>query len=168
MHVARVGGSLQSNEGKAFLDFFREVASQMGKNPVISDETALEVVYDSMVEWAPALLGYEDLAVASKAEELVHELVFKAVLVDADGDEERTAKAVERGKDLGYRCLAFLRDRYITLAEPVAKRLVVVLERTARECSKLYGVDEADEEHCTTYLAVMEGKLARVIELFSS
>jgi len=154
-HVSQQCNNLQGSEGKAFLDFHKEVSSELFENPNFPADKVLSVQYDNIVEWAPGLLGYFETDVATETEVFLHEVLFKHARSPAhhgvaeDGDVP-AGKVIDVARDLGLRCLAYLRDTYVLRRAEVSTRLVACLERTIKECGKFYNLRESPEDERAT------------------
>lgn len=163
-HVSQQCNGLQGAEGKAFLDFQREVFNELHENLNFPAENVLTVGYENLVDWAPGLLGYFETAVANETEEFLHEVLFKhgsspAFQGGDEGEDNQAEKVVETARRLGIRCLVYLRDTYVTRRVDVSTRLVVGLERVIKECSKFYNLREpSDDEQGREFVRLSNSK----------
>ncbi|KAK0645991.1 hypothetical protein B0T16DRAFT_412380 [Cercophora newfieldiana] len=156
-YVGQQCNNVQGSEGKAFLDFHKEVFSELHENPNFPADRVLDVQYDSILEWAPGLLGYYEIAVATETEEFLHEVLFRHApsiahhgVAEGDGIQ---AKIAATARALALRCLAYLRDTYVSRRMDVSTRLVMCLERSIKECSKFYNLKEpSEDEEATEFL----------------
>ncbi len=171
-HVAQHCMCLQHNEGKAFLDFFRETFDSPREG---SAETAHQVAMaslDYVPEWAPSLLGYFDSAVIDGTEMLLQEKIFQhrtfRPISDEEPDETRELAEKMRltARTLGFRCLCYLRDTYVLRNAEVTERAVGGLQRVIKHCSKYFSLrDPADDEDARSFMQLNQSKLLILLGL---
>jgi len=147
-HVSQQCLNLQSTEGKAFLDFQRAVFDGPQEN---SGETPLEILlagYDNIPIWAPGLLGYFDSAVVQETQSFLEDVLFRHAPIPDLGDVRRASKIVETAKALGFQCLHYLRENYVSRGTEVQvqARLVAGHEHAIRECARFFGRKDATND----------------------
>lgn len=147
-HVSQQCVLLQNSEGKAFLDFFRETFDGARER---SGETGHQVVMaslDHVPDWAPSLLGCTDPSVCEETEVFLQEKIFQYSPSRSPGvqDSEEAAELADKvrqtAKELGTRCLWYLRDNYVVRNAEISERLVSSLQRVVQQCSKYFDDDE--------------------------
>ncbi|KAK3375132.1 hypothetical protein B0H63DRAFT_268265 [Podospora didyma] len=163
-HVCQQCMALQNAEGKAFLDFQRDVfdAEKTGSGQTAAD--SMMTGLDNIPEWAPGLLGYFDSVVTGDVEAFLHSKVFRFTGASGFGDSEtakqRTAKMNHAGKMLGIKCLGYLQDNYVSRHIDVSTRLVAPLERVIKECRKYFNLEEPAEDELTAeFMRLNQSKL---------
>ncbi|KAK1827099.1 ubiquitin carboxyl-terminal hydrolase 34 [Podospora conica] len=149
-HVSQQCMSLRNLEGKAFLAFQIHVFDAPQENTGWSLQQIVSAGYANIPEWAPGLLGYSDPDVVKDTEMFLRDKLFGnfAAPTAADGDEDWITDAVARtARQLGVKCLEYLRVHFIVRGVDVPLRLVAGLERTVTECSKFYdGMGMEDDD----------------------
>ncbi|KAK3380099.1 hypothetical protein B0T24DRAFT_519847 [Lasiosphaeria ovina] len=149
-HVSQQCMSLQSVEGKSFLDFERDVFDCPRENANQSREEVILAGLDNIPEWAPGLLGYFDSAIADEVEAFLQENLFQyspsPVCGDTEEGRRRSAKLIDTARTLGMRCLGYLRDNYVARRIDVSTRIVAGPERVIKECSKYFNLREPSED----------------------
>ncbi|KAK0630801.1 hypothetical protein B0T17DRAFT_231975 [Bombardia bombarda] len=148
-HVIDQCMCLQNSEGRSFFEFQRDVFDGPRENTGEDPEDILMAGFDNVPRWAPGLLVYFDPAVSGDVEVFLQEKLFRygpsPVFEDTEQGRRRAAKITETAKVLGFRCLEYLRDSYVTRNVDVSRRVVEGPERVIRECGKFFNPMEVDE-----------------------
>ncbi|KAK4456144.1 ubiquitin carboxyl-terminal hydrolase 34 [Podospora aff. communis PSN243] len=153
-HVSEQCTGLQGPEGKAYLDFQKDVFTELHENTNLPADSVLRIRYEFIPVWGPGLLGYFETLVATEAEEFLREILFKRAPsptsggVDGVGDVE-SMMITQTARLLGLKCLEYLRETYVEPRVEVSSRLLGGLERTIKECTKFYDSREDGESEET-------------------
>jgi ubiquitin carboxyl-terminal hydrolase 34 len=163
-HVSEQCTGLQGPEGKAYLDFQKEVFTELHENTNLPAASVLRIRYEYLPLWGPGLLGYFETSVASEAEEFLHEILFRHAPspmpggADEGGDVE-SRKITQAARLLGIKCLDYLRETYVEPRVEVSSRLLVGLERAIKECTKFYNLrEDAEDEEAGEFLRLINSK----------
>ncbi|KAK3313841.1 hypothetical protein B0H66DRAFT_483418 [Apodospora peruviana] len=137
---------LQNGEGKAFLDFQKDVFDAPREGSGEDPEYVILTGLDNIPDWAPGLLGYFDSTVSSDTESFLQEKIFKfspsPAFEDTERGRRRAQKLVDTARALGLRCLEYLGDNFVNGRGDVSTRLVAGLQRVIKECSKYFNLKD--------------------------
>ncbi|KAK4140337.1 uncharacterized protein C8A04DRAFT_15044 [Dichotomopilus funicola] len=151
-HISRQCRALNNAEGKAFLQFQREIFDGPRER---TGQTPHEVIMDGLdniPEWAPGLLGYFDTSVVDGTEVFLQERIFQYRTFQPPPEEETEEsrkmadKLKETARSLGLKCLYFLRDTYVARNADVSERAVIGLQRVIKICSRYFNLKEPTED----------------------
>ncbi|KAK1751703.1 ubiquitin carboxyl-terminal hydrolase 34 [Echria macrotheca] len=145
-HVCQQCMNIQNADGMAFFNFQRDVFD----GPRESGESRFEILmtgYSNIPLWAPGLLGSFEPAVVAATEDFLSQMLFRngpsPELGLSEEAKRRSAKVDETARNLGFKCLIYMRDNYVDRGGEVHTRLVAALERTIKECAKFFeGADD--------------------------
>ena len=149
-HVSTECLCIHTAEGRAFYEFQVEAFYGMRENSSESREDILIGGLEHLSEWAPGLLGYFDASVSNDVEELLQEMIFKHGIQpsfeDAPDSARRADATVDAARDLGMRCLTYLRDNYVSRRLDVTPRMVEGLERVIKQCAEYFNLKQPSED----------------------
>jgi ubiquitin carboxyl-terminal hydrolase 34 len=152
-HINQQCMCLQNTEGRAFLEFQRDVFDTPREKSGESREEVLLMGLENLADWVPGLLGYFDSVVTGEVELFLHEKLFRFGSSPDFGDTidgmKRAEVMVNSARSLGTQCLVFLRDTYVNQRMSVSTQLVVTFERVIKECRNYFDLNEPIEDSMT-------------------
>ncbi|KAI6352942.1 hypothetical protein MCOR25_009252 [Pyricularia grisea] len=147
MQICEQSRNLQNNEGRAFLDFHRDVFHDLLLTERESQPSYPADGLDNVHRWAPGLLNYLEPQVGGDVIEFLKLEIFNfgpSHEFPEDSGGEARSKAVDiAAQRLGWECIRFLNDQYITRQQPCQHQVGKVFESLFRECDPFFAV-EAD------------------------
>lgn len=149
-HISQQCMNLRNSEAAAFLGFQIYNFDGTQENTGYSLQQIVSAGYDNIPEWAPGLLACSDPEVVKDTELFLREKLFDHFTAPtaADGGEGgwTTDVVVRTARQLGSKCLEYLRVHFIVRGNEVPVRLVVGLERTVHECSKFFDATALEDD----------------------
>ncbi|KAH6605074.1 hypothetical protein Trco_006781 [Trichoderma cornu-damae] len=144
-HIAAQARSLQNTEGIAFLEFFS--ASLNLKRQDAGMVQAIETCsLETLPEWVPHLLVYEDSGVRYDTERFLDNEVFSLV-AEAASEEAAMPEKREGVKEviqkLGIACLVHLRDAHVRRRAQIGRDSATAIMQVVGKCSP-YFIDEPE------------------------
>lgn len=166
-HVCAQARSLQITEGAAFLDFV-QVALRAGGPDEEAARRKRESSMDMVPTWAPYLLVYPDGNTRRRAEQLLDDEVLQGGQTRARGaedEDEDQARAARVAREVGSKCLVFLREAYVKRQAKIERDAAWSILRVVGRCAPFHegGVDEDGNED-DGYAALQSGESGRVRE----
>lgn len=162
-HICHQCMYLQNTEGRAFLDFQRDVFDGPREKSGESPEEVLAIGLENLQDWVPGLLGYFDSAVSRDVESFLDEKLFRFGTLPDFGDTpeatRRAAMLVNSARSLGIQCLVYLRDHYVSRRINVGRELAMAFERVVKECSRYFDTSEpSDDPVAAEFLKLSQSK----------
>lgn len=145
LHICEQCRSLQNNEGRAFLDFHRDVFHELSLT-----EPAPQLSYPAdglanIHKWAPGLLNYYETHVGWEVVEFLKTEVFDfgpshEFREDSEGSAVHVAAVDTAAQRLAWECIRFLNEQYINKQQPCQHQVGGVFERVLRECDNFFAI----------------------------
>ncbi|KAK0669513.1 putative ubiquitin carboxyl-terminal hydrolase [Cercophora samala] len=156
-HVSQECKSLQTAEGKAFLDFQRAAFGGPRERSGESKDDITMAGLDNLPEWVPSLLAYYDSSVGAEVEQFLQVQLFahrtynvQAENIISEDDEEEEISMDEKmnqtARALGLQCLYYLRDNYVIHNADVPQHVVAGLQRVITKCRKYFDLENPAED----------------------
>ncbi|KAK0737002.1 hypothetical protein B0T21DRAFT_286758 [Apiosordaria backusii] len=158
-HVSQQCKSLQSAEGKAFLDFQLAAYDGPREHSGEADDDITLAGLDNLLEWVPGLLGYYDSTIGQEVEQFLQDKLFAhrtynvqtedITSGDMTSEEEEVAVAArmnQTARALGLQCLYYLRDNYVLRNADVSQHVVGGLQRVIKACNKYFDLKNPAED----------------------
>jgi ubiquitin carboxyl-terminal hydrolase 34 len=152
-HVTYQCKRLEHAEGMEFVEFQKGVFDGDHANTSESRDDVVEQGFKRLPEWAPYLLGYYDLDVGREVESFIYDILFAPDAVEEFmdcRDQERIGRArLMCRRELGRRCLMYLRDKYVVNRAHAPRPLVSCFERVISHSQDYYSRDDEGDDSMT-------------------
>jgi len=157
VHIAKVARNVDNSEGRAYLNFFKEVMAlpSTAADTQITTEQITEACLETVRYWGPGLLCHYDSAVRKETELYLLEIIFvpaaEESIEDAETlqrerlpDTDKVSSSFEAAQRLGIACLEYLNEAYVRPRQTVVRATLTsinVIMETATRYFDLEGTD---------------------------
>jgi ubiquitin carboxyl-terminal hydrolase 34 len=152
-HIAKAAGQVDNSEGRAFLQFFKEVAALQSTSP--NGPVTTEKIYATCLEnaraWGPGLLTHYDSGVRTETEQYIYDFVFANGPEDVSEESEEASMAFEAVQKLAIACLKYLQETYINPRQTVVRATLVNIHEVIHRALPYFKVVDAEDAQAIEY-----------------
>ena len=148
-YVSRAANELDVQEGREFLQFFKDVFDLRSNRINIPEDEIRKFCLERVPQWAPALLTYYDTMVRQETEDFVTYIILShptTVGFDIEDNEAKKAqRIIQTAQRLGIGCLEYLQTTYIHNRAQAVRSTLLSIHAVIESCANFFDEDGKED-----------------------